>query len=162
MFLLGRGLSHVLPYIKPSKRPQPPMSPQVKFEELKCDEPRSHKVLRLKDLLYSFGRCGVFCDDRAVSVPPWTVFQSKVKHDNLNSPATVLFNPIVMATPTDLSTVYTTLKRAKEQMNALGQNTCPIVFDMGFLSKALEIVWAKKDEFEGVVPMEGGMHFLMS
>lgn len=67
-----------------------------------------------------------------------------------------------MATPTDLSTVYTTLKRAKEQMNALGQNTCPIVFDMGLLSKALEIVWAKKDEFEGVVPIEGGMHFLMS
>ena len=33
---------------------------------------------------------------------------------------------------------------------------------MGLLSKALEIVWAKKEEFKGVIPMEGEMHFLMS
>ena len=60
-----------------------------------------------------------------------------------------------MASPTDLNTVYTTLKnRTKEHINALGQNVCPIVFDMGLLSKALEIVLAKTDEFEGVVPLE--------
>ena len=134
----------------------------MRSEELKSSEPESHKMLRLKDLLYNIGRSSIFCDDRAVSVPPWTIFQSKVEEDILTSAATVVFNPILMSSPTDISTVYTTLKRAKEQVNALGQNICPIVFDMGLLSKALEVVWAKPKEFEGVIPLEGGMHFLMS
>ena len=67
-----------------------------------------------------------------------------------------------MSSPTEVSTVYTTLRRAKEQVNALGQNICPIVFDMSLLSKALEVVWAKPKDFEGAVPLEGGMHFLMN
>ena len=33
---------------------------------------------------------------------------------------------------------------------------------MGLLSMALEIVWARPEELSGVVPLEGGMHFLMS
>ena len=156
-------MSHVLPYVKPNERPQPPMSPPVRPEELESKEPSSHKLLRLKNLLHNFGRSGVvFCDDRAQPVEPWTIFQSKVESDRLTDPATVLFNPIVMASPTDFSTVYTTLKRTKEQMNALGQSVCPIFFDMGLLSKALEIVWANKSELDGVVPLEGGMHFLMA
>ena len=156
-------MSHVLPYVKPNERPQPPMSPPVRPEELESEEPSSHKLLRLKNLLHNFGRSGVvFCDDRAQPVEPWTIFQSKVESDRLTDPATVLFNPIVMASPTDFSTVYTTLKRTKEQMNALGQSVCPICFDMGLLSKALEIVWANKSELDGVVSLEGGMHFLMA
>ena len=139
------------------------MSPSVRPEELESEEPSSNKILRLKNLLHNFGRSGpVFCDDRAQPVEPWTIFQSKVESDWLTDPATMLFNPIVMASPTDFSTVYTTLKRTKEQMNALGQFVCPIFFDMGLLSKALEIVWANKSELDGVVPLEGGMHLLMA
>lgn len=81
---------------------------------------------------------------------------------NLTETAEIVFNPIIMAPPNDYSTVYTTLKRTKEQMNALGQHICPIVFDMELLTKALEIVWARKNELEGILPMEGGMHFVMS
>ena len=47
-------------------------------------------------------------------------------------------------------------------MNALGQDICPITFDMGLLTKALEIVCSRTEELKGVVPMEGRMHFLMS
>ena len=67
-----------------------------------------------------------------------------------------------MAPPNDYNTVYTTLKCTKEQMNALGQDICPITFDMGLLTKALEIVWSRTEELKEVIPMEGGMHFLMS
>ena len=91
------------------------MMPPVKSDELEFEEPKSHKILRLKDLLYNIGRSSMFCDDRAVSVPPWTIFQSRVEGDILTSAATVVFNPIIMSSPTDISTVYTTLKRAKEQ-----------------------------------------------
>ena len=119
------------------------MSPHVKSDELKLDEPKSHKMLRLKDLLYNIDRNSSFCDDRAVPVPTWTIFRSRVEEDILTSAASVVFNPIIMSSPTDISTVYTTLKRAKEQVYVLGQNICPIVFYMGLLSKALEFVWAK-------------------
>ena len=58
--------------------------------------------------------------------------------------------------------VYTILKRTQEQMIALGQEFCPIAFDMGLLTNALEIVWAKPEEFSGIIPMEGGMHYMMA
>ena len=47
-------------------------------------------------------------------------------------------------------------------MNALGQEHAPIIFDMSLLSKAMEIVWNKPEELQGVIPLAGGMHFLMS
>ena len=35
-------------------------------------------------------------------------------------------------------------------------------FYMGLLSIVLEIVWSQNDNLKGVIPMEGGMHLLMS
>ena len=52
--------------------------------------------------------------------------------------------------------------RLKEAANALGQQYLPLCFDMGLLTKALEIVWAHPTELEGVILVEGGMHLLMS
>jgi len=79
-------------------------------------EPHAAKILRLKELLYSLGRCSVFCDDRAVDkLPPWTVYQSLVEEDVLSTKSNIIFNPIIMAAPNDYNTVYTTLKRVKEQ-----------------------------------------------
>ena len=66
----------MLPYLKPSSRPKPILNPPVKMNELNVDEPKSAKALRLKELLYNMGRCDSFCDERAVTLPPWTVFQS--------------------------------------------------------------------------------------
>ena len=43
----------------------------------------------------------------------------------------------MLAQPTHYDTMYTKLKRNKEQMNALGQQYTHIVFDMGLLTKAL-------------------------
>ena len=72
------------------------MMPPVESDELEFEEPKSHKILRLKDLLYNIGQSSMFCDDRAVSVPPWTIFQSRVERDILTSAAAVVFNPIIM------------------------------------------------------------------
>ena len=150
-----------VPYLKPSSRPKPILNPPVNINELNIDEPKSAKALRLKELLYNMGRCDSFCDDRAVTLPPWTVFQSRIEPDILHDTADVVFNPIIMAPPNDYNTVYTTPKRTKEQMNALGQEICPFTFDMGLLTKALEVVLSRPVELKGVVPIEGGMHFLI-
>ena len=74
----------------------------------------------------------------------------------------VAFNPILMAPPTNLDTIFTTLKRSKEAVNALGFPHVPVFFDMGLLTKALEIVWASPTELQGVIPCDGGMHLLMA
>lgn len=150
----GDGLSHTLVYKKPTNRPNPQLSTPVHMSELSCPEPDDAKQLRINEIMYTM------CRSESLS-PPWTVFQSHVQTDTFTEPAEVVFNPIIMAPPTELNTVYTTLKRTKEQVNALGQSVCPIVFDMGLLSKALEVVWARPDELQGVIPIEGGMHFLM-
>ena len=150
-------------YKKPDNRPAPILNPPVKLEELNPPEPKSFNQLRLKELLYNLGRNRIssMMDDRS-GMPPWTVFQSNVQTDVLSDKADIVFNLIIMSTPNDYNTVYTVLKRTKEQINALGQSVCPIVFDMGLLAKALELVWARPEELSGVVPLEGGMHFLMS
>ena len=50
----------------------------------------------------------------------------------------------------------------KEIVNSLGQENLPFTFDMGLLTKALEICWARPQELSGVIPCEGGMHLLIS
>ena len=66
-----------------------------------------------------------------------------------------------MAPPSYFSTIYSTILRAKECINALGHEYLPIFFDMGILTKALEITWFKPRELSGVIPCEGGEHLLM-
>lgn len=70
--------------------------------------------------------------------------------------STVAFNPMLMATPTYLPTVYTTLKRMKEAANHFGQQHLPVFFDMGKLTKAYEIAWAQPDDLEGIILCEAG------
>ena len=76
--------------------------------------------------------------------------------------STVAFNPILMAPPNNPATIYTTLKHFKEATSILGHSYIPVCFDMGILSKALEIVWSNPIELSGIILIEGGMHLLMS
>ena len=94
-------------------------------------------------------------DPTTLNTPPWDSFHSVLSAGENLDVSNVAFNPILMACPTDHATIYTTLLRSKEAINALG-------FDMGLLSKAMEITGANPDSLSGVIPCDGGMHFLMS
>jgi hypothetical protein len=164
LFVLGGNLSTVLPFRKPSKRPEPKFEPPVVANEVKM-QCESNDVARAKniELVYSVARSGLFSHDgTGDSIPPWGTFHVGIAAESSPAVSTVAFNPILMAPPTDASTVYTTLKRAKEAINSLGQHYVPVFFDMGLLTKAYEITWANPDDLEGVIPCEGGMHLLMS
>ena len=76
--------------------------------------------------------------------------------------STVAFNPILMAPPNNLSTIYTTLKCFEEAASILRHSWIPICLDMGILSKAFEIVWSNPVGLSGIILIEGGMHLLMS
>ena len=128
---------------------------------------RDHKDVvnaQLDEVIYSLMKSLPVLDGtiQEKNCPTWVPFHissSKAEPANLS---TVAYNPIIMAPPTDLSTVYTTLKRSKEIANKLGHDEVPIFFDMGLLTKALEVTWANPEDLRGLLPMEGGMHFLMA
>jgi hypothetical protein len=50
-----------------------------------------------------------------------------------------------MATPTDYNTVYTTIFRTKEVVNALGESYVPVAFDMSFFEKIIQASSADQD-----------------
>jgi hypothetical protein len=71
--------------------------------------PESPTVLRLKELLYNFGRYSVFVDVRSVTenkLPPWAVFHSVVERDNLEFQSHVEFNTITIVPSNDYNTVF--------------------------------------------------------
>jgi len=116
------------------------------------------------ETVYNIARSGLMhqSGQEGCCVPPWGLFHAALETEVNSAVSVVSFNPIIMANPTEHQTIYTTLMRIKEAMNNLGQTHVPVVFDMGLLTKALEITWANPEELSGVIPCYGGMHLLMS
>ena len=83
-------------------------------------------------------------------------------HQESTPASAISYNPILMAPPTDYKSIFTTLMRNKEIVDDLGHKHLPIFFDMGLLTKALEITWAKPEDLAGAYPCEGGMHLFMA
>ena len=149
-------------YEKPKNRPEPSLQPSPTPGEIwPSNDDTSHA--QAVELTYIMARSGVFSSlSGDTRVPPWSTYHAQITPNVEMDVATIAFNPIIMAPPNDHSTVYTTLKRLKEAINALGHKHAPITFDMGLLSKALEITWSRPDDLEDVIPWEGGMHLLFS
>lgn len=154
----------LLPYKKPSQRPEPRLEPAATEAELNMDRSDATNEAHGIEFIYNLARSGVFQDttEASVNIPPWAPFHARVTEASNLEVSSVAFNPILMAPPTDHRTIYTLLKRIKEAMAELGQSYSPVVFDMGLLTKALEIVWANPVELSGVIPCAGGMHFLIA
>ena len=161
--LSGGNLSQVLPYRKPSKRPEPFFEPPPTATDLIFDGGAEYEKARITEMLYNLLRSGLIHETTNIDVPPWTQYYLKVADGAASqSVSSVVFNPILMAPPNDPSTIYTILLRFKETATLMGYSYIPVCFDMGLLTKALEIIWAHQSELSGVIPIEGGMHFLMS
>ena len=155
----GRNLSNVLHYQKPSSRPEPVLQPKPTVAEIKpaCDN-KHVKKSQLTELVYQIGRNFTEIPE---PLSPWGPFHVMLIKGSI--PLSVIaYTPILMAPPTDYNTIYTTLLRNKEIANSLGYKHLPIFFDMGLLTKALEITWAQPEVLQGIYPCEGGMHLLMA
>ena len=113
----------------------------------------------LRELVYGLCRSNVLIQN--TNIPQWMVFHSALCDTELTTTG-VAFNPIIMATPTNYSTVYTTMLRVQEVGKELGFEHLPLFFYMGLLTKALEIQWANPDSLSGVALGDGGMHLIMS
>lgn len=156
-------MSQVLPYRKPAKRPEPVLEQPPTAHDLTFAGGTAYETTCMTELLYNLLRSGRLHEARDRDIPPWAQYHMNLTDNSTHhSVSTVVFNPILMAPPNDYATIYTTLLRFKEAASFLGHSVIPVCFDMGLLTKALEIVWANQSDLSGVIPVEGGMHLLMS
>ena len=91
------------------------------------------------------------------AVPGWTLFNMTTTTVDLET-TKIGYCPLLPASPTDFSTVFTTLKNLQKMMKSLGQQTTVVTFDEAIYSKAKEVQWRSPDEFKDVVIRLGGMH----
>lgn len=163
-FVIGGDLSKTLFYKKPNARPVPSFEPPVTIDEIHPKKDESVLDAEATETVYNMLRSGTFFENaNYTSIKHWGQFHAIVgSNKRPTQVSNIAFNPILLAPPNEPATVYTTLKRVKATAEELGQSHIPIFFDMGLLWKALEITWAYPQELSGVIPCEGGMHFLMS
>ena len=65
-----------------------------------------------------------------------------------------------MAKPSDPSTVYTSMIKARAITTAAGQEYTLYTADQQLFKVAVHIIWDNPEEFTDIIPRLGGMHFL--
>ena len=118
---------------------------------------------KLKDFAWLIARYQDPVQDDSAStnpqtVPAWSGFNAIANKDKIPSKSVVGYCQLIDASPTELSTVYTLLKRSVEMATQLGLSDTVVVLDQAIYAKALEVVWRKKAEFKSVVLRMGSFH----
>ena len=90
-------------------------------------------------------------------IPFWSGYQSliAVKH---SSRTVVGYAPIVDATPSDMSTLYTVMEKCTEMSHALGQSFSVQTMDQQLYCIAKKVMWHFPDEFKNHTMRLGGFH----
>ena len=95
-------------------------------------------------------------------VPAWSGFNALVSTNSVPA-AKIRYLPFISASPSDLSTIFTTLLRLVEIAQELGQYHILVTADLAIYSKAQQILWSRPKSLEGKVTMRlGGMHLIMA
>lgn len=131
--------------------------------DLSLQETACVNQAKQKDTAWCLLRSRNDTEDRANTqqlVPGWSGFNAVISTD-IPSLSTVGYCPVIEASPTELSTVYTLLKRSVEMGQQLGQEEVIIVMDLAMYAKAQEIVWKKQEEFSHVILRLGAFHTAM-
>ena len=143
-------------YDKPHKRPEPPPIPDVSFLEVNTDAISKSQT---KDLIWELARSAAVGTH---TIPAWSGFNAMTSVKNIPV-ATIRYLPFIHASPTDLSTIYTTLLKLVAVAKNLEQDHILITADLAIYCKAQQILWSKPESLAGKVTMRlGGMHLLMA
>ena len=74
----------------------------------------------------------------------------------------IIYHPLIMGMPSNPSTAYTSIIKAKAITTAAGQKYKLYTADQQLFKVALHIKWDNPDKFSDLIPRLGGMHFLMN
>ena len=100
-------------------------------------------------------------DDKQ-TIPGWHAFNAIVSSPYMPDITTVGYCPLIPASPTEYSTVYTVMKTVQNLMKALNQAYSVITFDEAIYCKAKEIQWQRTDEFSDTILRLGGFHTVLN
>jgi hypothetical protein len=90
-------------------------------------------------------------------IPFWTGYNSSLSEYRPEY-SVVSYAPIVDAKPSDMSMVYTTMRRCQEMTKSLGQAYSIQTFDQQLYAIAKQVEWAKQDTFKTHILRLGGFH----
>jgi hypothetical protein len=159
-----KPLTQCLTYQKPAQRPEPPRRDNAMQLMSSCGsntEPE-HNLAWL--LMRNLSR-GILSlpDDMVIpdiqTIPFWTGY-NYILAEQETTQTCVTYKPIIDAPPTDLSTVYTTMKQCQEMCASLGQPYSVQTMDQQLYALAQQIKWNKHIEFQSHFPRLGGFHKL--
>ena len=106
----------------------------------------------MKNLAWFLARLPSSNDNTQQTVPGWTGFNFVANKQQVPSKSVIGFSQLINAYQTELSTVYTLLKRSDEMATKLELTDTVVVLDQTIYAKALEVAWKKREEFSRVVP----------
>ena len=98
-----------------------------------------------------------------VTIPEWSGWNTCQSRSQGHTPASkthVIYHPLIMAKPSDPSTVYTSMIKAKAITASAGQEYTIFTADQQLFKVAVHIMWDQPDLFSTFIPRLGGMHFL--
>lgn len=152
----------VLHYQKPTARPEPPtfMGAATALQNI-LDGRNDFLNIDLSWALLRNVSRGIFhglnLEQTLQIIPNWV---ASITHfaDVKSTFTNVLYIPSINAKPSDLSTVYTTLKKGQELMQACGQTHSVHTFDQQLYTIAQYVKFDRQEEFPNLVLRMGGFH----
>ena len=94
-------------------------------------------------------------------IPGWRGFNAEVSQVKASQTA-VGYCPMIPASSTEYSTIYTVMKQVNNMMEVLDQRNSVITFDLAMYMKAKEVHWRFPEEFKNTVIRMGGFHIALN
>ena len=91
-------------------------------------------------------------------IPSWTAFNAIIRQNHVPIQSNIGYLQMIDASPTELSTVYTLMKRSLDLADQLSQEDAIIVVDQAIYAKVMEIIWKNPQEFNRLIPRLGAFH----
>ena len=99
-------------------------------------------------------------EDQRHVIPAWTSFNILLQMNEVPHKSCIGYCPVIEASPTELPTVYTLLKRSLQMGDQLNQSDVMVVLDQAIYAKALEVIWQNQEQFRRMVVRMGSFHVM--
>ncbi|XP_048113517.1 uncharacterized protein LOC125303684 [Alosa alosa] len=96
------------------------------------------------------------------AIPSWTGFHTLLQCENALQKSALYYLPVIEASPTEMSTVNTILKRSVQIADQLELDHIVLVFDQAIYAKAQQIRWKNDGFMQRLVIRLGEFHTCMS
>jgi hypothetical protein len=158
------SLMDCLPFTKPKQRCEPPRHKDAYQSILSCCDINANVfdpiwvLLRLLsrdiiDIPFEFPR------QNEQMIPFWTGFYSKVTESHTRQ-TLVTYAPVVDSKPSDMNTVFTTMKKCMDMSKVVGQHNSIQTFDQQLYAVSRQVKWSMPNVFRTHFLRLGGFHTL--